>query len=207
MGTAGLPLVPAFQSFAWSAVYIVHIHPCVFQKGLIPLNHHLHEFCRTTRELLASDQVRMMGRWQHHGQITTLDHSLFVAYWSYRIARKFGWDEIAAARGGLLHDLYLYDSKDKSAHPGLQCFDHPRAAARNAAELTPLSEKERNIILAHMWPLGGQLPRSREAWLVDLVDTICASLELSHIYHPGRLRERMGVRPLLQGETPAPALC
>ena len=61
-------------------MYIVHIHPCVFQKGLIPLNYHLHEFCRTTGELLASDQVRMMGRWQHHGQITTLDHSLFVAY-------------------------------------------------------------------------------------------------------------------------------
>ena len=40
-----------------------------------------------------------MGRWNHHGRITTLDHSLFVAYWSYRAARKFGWDEAAAARG------------------------------------------------------------------------------------------------------------
>ena len=62
------------------------------------MNHHLNEFCRTTRELLASEQVRSMGRWKHHGHITTLDHSLFVAYWSYRVARKFGWDEAAAAR-------------------------------------------------------------------------------------------------------------
>ena len=106
-----------------------------------------------------------MGRWNHHGRITTLDHSLFVAYWSYRAARKFGWDEAAAARGGLLHDLYLYDSKDKSAHPGLQCFDHPRAAARNAAELTALSDKERNIILSHMWPLGASCPApGRPGW-------------------------------------------
>lgn len=82
-------------------------------------------------------------------------------------------------RGGLLHDLYLYNSKDKSAHPGWQCFDHPRAAAKNAQALTDLSPKEKNIILSHMWPLGGALPRSPEAWLVDLVDTICAGWRCS----------------------------
>lgn len=31
---------------------------------------------------------------------------------------------------------------------------------------------------------------------MDLVDTFCAGLELSHIYHPGRLREKLGVVPL-----------
>mgnify|MGYP000784234465 FL=1 len=133
------------------------------------MNHYMREFVKTTAELLGSEQVRMMGRWKHHGPVTTLDHSLFVAYLSYRAARALGLDAQAAARGGLLHDLYLYDSKDKSAHPGCQCFDHPRAAARNAEQLTELTDKERNIILSHMWPLGGQLPRSMEAWLVDLV--------------------------------------
>ena len=99
-------------------------------------------------------------------------------------ARWLRLDERAAARGGLLHDLYLYDPRDKSAHPGSQCFDHPRAAARNAEQVTKLSDKERNIILSHMWPLGGALPRSLEALLVDLVDTFCAGLELSHISAP-----------------------
>ena len=47
-----------------------------------------------------------------------------------------------------------------------------------------------------MWPLGGQLPRSWEAWLVDAVDTLCAGLELAGICRPQRLRERLGVRPL-----------
>lgn len=159
-----------------------------------------HEFLELTRELLDSDQVRMMGRWKHHGPVTTLDHSLFVAYSSYRLARFLGLDAYAAARGGLLHDLYLYDSKDKSAHPGNQCFDHPRFAARNAAALTDLSAKEQNIILSHMWPLGGAFPRSLEAWLVDLVDTVCAGLELSRICRPSRLRKRLGVLPL-------PAVC
>ena len=169
------------------------------------MNHHLKEFCRTTEELLGSDAVRRMGQWKHHGHISTLDHSLFVAYWSFRIARKLGLDASAATRGGLLHDLYLYNSKDKSAHPGWQCFDHPKAAARNAEQLTELSPKERNIILSHMWPLGGQFPRSMEAWLVDVVDTFCAGLELSHMYHPGKLREQLGVEPII--DTPATVPC
>ncbi len=160
------------------------------------MNQNLREFVRTTGDLLRSDQVRMMGRWRHHGPVTTLDHSLFVAYLSYRAARALRLDAAAAARAGLLHDLYLYDSHDRSAHPGNQCFYHPKAAARNAAALTRLSDKERNIILSHMWPLGGALPRSPEAFLVDLVDTLCAGLELCRVCRPSRLRSRLGVEPL-----------
>ena len=48
---------------------------------------------------MGSDAVRMMGRWKHHGHISTLDHSLFVAYCSYRAARALRLDETAAARG------------------------------------------------------------------------------------------------------------
>ena len=160
------------------------------------MNHYMREFVATTEELLGSEAVRSMGLWKHHGPITTLDHSLFVAYWSYRCAKALKLDAAATARAGLLHDLYLYDSRDRSAHPGLQCFDHPKAAARNAEKLTDLSDKERNIILSHMWPAGGALPRSREAVLVDLVDTFCAGIELSRLYKPEKLRRRLGVEPL-----------
>ena len=161
------------------------------------MNDYLEEFSSLTRELLDSDPVRRMGTWRHHGPVTTLDHSLFVAYCSYRAARMLRLDVHAAARGALLHDLDLYDPGDKSAHPGNQCLDHPRAAARNAGRLTRLTDKERNIILSHMWPLGGALPRSREAWLVDLVDTVCAGLELTRVYRPERLRRKLGVEPLI----------
>ena len=155
------------------------------------------EFVELTRELLDSEPVRMMGRWKHHGPVTTLDHSLFVAFSTYRVARMLRLDVRSAVRGALLHDLYLYDSKDKTAHPGNQCFDHPRFAARNAAALTPLSSKEQNIILSHMWPLGGAFPRSLEAWILDLVDPIFAGQEVDRIIRPYRLRERHWVRPLV----------
>ena len=160
-------------------------------------------YLEQVEDLLETPAVRAMQGIRHHPGVSCYEHSVFVSYTAFRLARKWGLDYRAAARAGLLHDLYLYDSRDTSAHPGWQCFDHPRAAARNAAELTALSEKERNIILSHMWPLGGQLPRSWEAWLVDLVDTLCAGLELAHIYHPGRLRERLGVQPLLEEELAA----
>lgn len=152
---------------------------------------------------MGSDAVRMMGRWKHHGHISTLDHSLFVAYCSYRPPAPCGWMRPPPPVPACCTTCTSTTPGTRRPHPGWQCFDHPRAAARNAAELTALSEKERNIILSHMWPLGGQLPRSWEAWLVDLVDTLCAGLELAHIYHPGRLRERLGVQPLLEEELAA----
>ena len=152
------------------------------------MNHHLLAFCKTTEDLLHTEEVRSMGQWNHHGSISCLDHSLFVAYLSFRIARFLKLDAAAAARAGLLHDLYLYDSKDKSAHPGNQCFDHPRAA--------DLTDKEHNIILSHMWPLGGALPRSSEAFLVDFIDTLCAGVEFSRVYCPSRLRRTLNVKPL-----------
>ena len=63
------------------------------------MHKHLLEFCRLTGELLESEPVRMMGRWQHHGRITTLDHSLFVAYLSFRAAR---WLQVRPPRQPVL---------------------------------------------------------------------------------------------------------
>ena len=70
-----------------------------------------------------------------------------MAYIAFRLARRWNLDYVAAARGGLLHDLYLYNPKDRTAHPGNQCFDHPKFALRNAETLCGrLTPKEQNII-------------------------------------------------------------
>ena len=151
----------------------------------------LEAFYAQVGDLAATPEVQKMKQFHHHGKMLCYNHSMFVSYISYRLARRFRWDARAAARGGLLHDLYLYNNRDKSAHPGWQCFDHPVAAWRNARELTELSQKEENIILSHMWPLARFRPRSREAALVDFVDTLCATLELCRIYRPIRLRANL----------------
>lgn len=139
-------------------------------------------------DLLSTRQVNSMKQWRHHFSVTTYEHSLFVSYVAFRMARRCGRDYRMAARMGLLHDLYLYDSHDRSAHPGSQCFDHPRAALRNAAQLVELSEKERNIIASHMWPLATTMPRSAEALIVNAADKVCATLEICRIWRARRVQ-------------------
>jgi len=138
--------------------------------------------------LLNTPQVQSMRCLPHHPGVNCYEHSVFVAYVAFRLGRRWGLDYRACARGGLLHDLYLYDCRDASAHPGNQCLDHPEFALRNASALTHLSEVERNIIQAHMWPLAVHLPRSREAWAVSLADKICATLEVSGVWKRLKMR-------------------
>lgn len=153
------------------------------------MNPYVEQFCRHTADLIDTEQVQSMAQWKHHGDVSTLDHSLFVSYVSYRIAAFFRWDTHAVARAGLLHDMYLYDGREKPKRE--QCMVHPRIAAENAQQITDLTDKERNIILSHMWPMGGPMPKYKEAWLVDIVDTACATLELTHLYHPAKIRTKL----------------
>ena len=140
-------------------------------------------FLQCVGPLLDTREVNSMKQWRHHFSVTCYEHSLFVSYVAFRIARFLGWDYRAAARAGLLHDLYLYDPADRAAHPGLQCLDHPEFALRNAEALCPdLTEKEKNAILSHMFPLAVHLPRCREALVVNLADDICAVLETVRLY-------------------------
>ncbi len=139
-------------------------------------------------DLLATPQVQSMRELPHHPGVNCFEHSIFVSYVAFRLARRWGLDYRACARAGLLHDLYLYRWNDRTAHPGNQCLDHPVFALRNAQAITSLSAKEKNNILAHMWPLAVHLPRSPEAWTVSLADKICATVEVFQIWKRLRLR-------------------
>ena len=151
-------------------------------------------FLQCVGPLLDSEEVSSMKQWRHHFFVTCYQHSLFVSYVAFRLARCFGWDYRAAARAGLLHDLYLYDSSDRRAHPGIQCLDHPEFALRNAQALCPdLTDKEKNAILSHMFPLAVHLPRCREALVVNLADKICATLEVARLYQTRRVQRWLPV--------------
>lgn len=145
-------------------------------------------FVASVADLLSTPQVQSMRSLPHHPGVSCFEHSIFVSYVAFRLARRWGLDWRAAARGGLLHDLYLYRWNDRAAHPGNQCLDHPVFALRNAEALTTLSDKERNIILAHMWPLAVHLPRSREAWVVSLADKLCATAEVTGVWKRLKMR-------------------
>jgi len=107
------------------------------------------------------------------------------------LARRLGLDYVTAARGGLLHDFFLYDSKDKSQFEGIQCFAHPKIAVKNADMVCDLSEKEKNIIVSHMWPISPKMPKSREAFIVNLADKYCATMEVLHVWHRLKMPKHM----------------
>ncbi|MEG2097220.1 MAG: phosphohydrolase [Pseudoflavonifractor sp.] len=148
-----------------------------------------HCFLACIGDLLGTAEVQSMKGIHHHPGVSCYEHSVFVAYAAFRLARRWHLDYVSAARGGLLHDLYLYDPKDKTAHVGNQCFAHPKAALANAALLTTLTPKEQNMILAHMWPLAPKMPHYREAYVVNLADKLCATAEVFGYWRRSRMKQ------------------
>lgn len=138
------------------------------------------EYLQDVWNILTSKEFLQLSRYVHHHWTTRLMHSVNVSYVSWLIARKFGCDAKAAARAGLLHDFCPYDFKKKTPTGESQAFYHPKAAAKNSQELFEISDREKDAILAHMFPLG-PLPRNKEAWIITLADKICAVMEGCHI--------------------------
>lgn len=130
-------------------------------------------FAYSVADLTTQASVRRLRQYVHHRRTTRYDHAVLVAYLSFVVARAWNWDSRAAARAGLLHDLFWQECDNSLS----LCIHHPEMAAENAAKITCLSPKEKNIILSHMWPAGRYLPRCREAWLVDLMDNVVAVLD------------------------------
>lgn len=132
---------------------------------------------------------------QHAKGVSTYDHCCLVAYSSFRICAALGLDARSAARGGLLHDFFLYNWQT-SSRPGCDhAFNHPLYALANAEARFDLNDTERDIIATHMWPLPlHRFYRCWESLVVSCMDKVCALAEL------------MGLVPLLTrgGRIPAP---
>lgn len=118
-----------------------------------------------------------------HGQTSVYEHSLAVAYYSYRWAIKLGLTEHLdeLVRGALLHDFFLYDWHDKS-HSRLHGFHHPFTALKNAKKEFSLSPREQDIIRKHMFPLTLVPYKYKESALVSIVDKFCAAYEIAAKY-------------------------
>ena len=140
-------------------------------------------------DLWCSGAVQSMEQYCQHGTTTCLRHCVRVSYLSYRHCLARGLDARAAARGGLLHDLFLYDWHTYRRPKGerLHGFEHPRKALRNASSLFDLTPVEEDIILHHMWPLTLALPATPEGRTVMMVDKFVSLLETFRLPVPAIL--------------------
>ena len=135
------------------------------------------------KEIWKHPNVKSMETFIQHSDVNTLKHCLNVSYVSYKICKKLNLDYRAGARGGLLHDFYLYDWHETKPEEGLHGFVHPSIALKNANKHFRLNKKEQDIIEKHMFPLTLKVPKYAEAWVVTLVDKYIAIKEIININH------------------------
>lgn len=134
------------------------------------------EFMKYVGHLIDHPRFQRLDGITQHQHSTRMEHSINVAYTSFRIARKLGWDSKSTARGGLLHDFFYYDWRVTKFNKG-HAWVHPRIAVRNARKLIDLNKKEEDIILKHMWGATIAPPRYKEGYIVTMVDKYWAVKE------------------------------
>lgn len=132
-------------------------------------------------DILQSANFKQMKEYIQHGNMTVNAHVLNVARYSIALSE---WLHISCSkreliRGALLHDYFLYDwhIPDSEHSHNLHGFYHPGIALRNAMKEYELTEREKDIIARHMWPLTVVPPRCREAWIVTMADKWCSLME------------------------------
>ena len=130
-------------------------------------------------DLLESKSVQDLKQYRHHIKTTRFQHSLNVSYYNYLICKFFHWDAVSAARAGLLHDLYFYETADYDATETHESHSahHPQVALHNAMQLFSVNAVEKDIIQNHMWPATHHMPHYKESYVIVVVDKYCAALE------------------------------
>lgn len=141
-----------------------------------------HYFKACAQQILETGKLYKLDSFTQHRGTSRLDHSISVAYHSYRISISLGLhvDLRSMIRGAVLHDFFLYDWREETGRKGvfINLFTHPREALRMSQRNFELNIKERDIILKHMWPLTVVPPKSKEAFIVCMMDKYCAVKEM-----------------------------
>lgn len=137
-------------------------------------------------DILSSRNFRRTREHIQHGNVTVNSHVLNVARYSLALSERLHirCSKRELVRGALLHDYFLYDwHQPDMEHPHkLHGFYHPGVALKNAAKEYKLTNRERDIIKHHMWPLTVKPPRCREAWIVTTADKWCSLMETIHMH-------------------------
>jgi len=139
------------------------------------------EYKNIINHILNNDEFNKMKNISHH-DTNRFEHSLKVSYYSYKIARSLKLDYEDVARAGLLHDFFMTDTNIKITKRLMCAIKHPRYAAEKSEQIFGISEKEKDIIKTHMFPLNLNVPKYTESWLVTLVDKVVATKEQWYKY-------------------------
>ncbi len=167
-----------------SLLLAYHLHSSMVRHERIPSllgRPQRKEYILLVDDILHNQEFRKLKEFFHHtGDI--YDHVIRVSYISYVIAKALHLDYRSAARGGLLHDFFLYDWRARKANDAKKSQhgrEHPHIALANAREQFEVNELEADIIVKHMFPKTLPMPRYKESFVVSLGDKIASVYEYS----------------------------
>lgn len=135
-------------------------------------------FINVIDEYLNNENFQKTKYIEQHG-VTRYEHCLRVSYYSYVVTKFLKLDYEETAIGGLLHDFFLNSSKKSCKKKLKYFFTHPKLALDMANVEFDLSDKQLDMIKAHMFPVSFFIPKYLESWIVSLVDKCVASYEFS----------------------------
>ncbi len=176
------------NAFPYLKTYLPHMPAKISKKvnkkiARIKFNIKKHdkEYYLCVKDILENPTFLKTKLYSHHNSTSIYEHVFKVSHMSYSICKFMGWNYKAAARGGLLHDFYLYDWHDKE-NPDFRenkfhGFYHAKKALENSEKEFKLTRIEKDIIVKHMWPLTFFPPKYKEAFVVTLVDKFIATKE------------------------------
>ena len=132
------------------------------------------EFNKIIQPILNNKEFLKTQRIAHHNT-TRFDHSLRVAYYTYKVAKALRLEYRDTTEAALLHDFFIDDVKNENFVMRLR--KHPSCAVNNSLKFFDLNEKQIDIIKTHMFPITFTPPKYLESWLVNLVDDVSAIYE------------------------------
>lgn len=139
------------------------------------INHNGADILRSNKFISTKGHVQ-------HGNVSVNEHCKNVAVASLRLNRalRLNGNSKEIVRGALLHDYFLYDWHNRKTPKGerMHGYSHPMTALGNAKRDYILSDKQKDIIANHMWPLTiTKIPKCKEAWIVTAADKYCSLME------------------------------
>ena len=138
------------------------------------------EYTHIVSDILEHNVFKELQNFFHHNS-SIYEHAKVVSYASYKICKMLHLDYKSAARGGLLHDFFLYDWRNHNepelAKEKYHGREHPKIALNNSLQHFELNDIEKDIIVKHMWPLTFTPPKYQESFVVTFADKYVSSRE------------------------------
>lgn len=132
------------------------------------------EFMALIKRTLEIKEFHETKNISHHG-ITRFEHSIRVAYFSYKITKFLRLNYKETTEAAMLHDFFFDNDIKETKFKKL--IHHPTYAVENANKYISLTERQKDIIKTHMFPVTLNPPKYLESWIVDLVDDVAAIYE------------------------------